>query len=67
MGSDNINSDVDHTNGLNTTRVFSMQSGVYNENIDLGLAFGVLPVTWVSVNASKVKKDIKSHGKPVTK
>lgn len=59
MGSDNINSDVDHTNGLNTTRVFSMQSGVYNENIDLGLAFGVLPVTWVSVNASKVKEGHK--------
>ncbi|MBK7787220.1 MAG: cadherin-like domain-containing protein [Saprospiraceae bacterium] len=59
MGADNINSDVDHSNGYNTTRVISMQSGVYNENIDLGLAFGVLPVTWVSVNATKVKEGHK--------
>ncbi|MBK8701460.1 MAG: cadherin-like domain-containing protein [Saprospiraceae bacterium] len=54
MGSDVINSDVDHSNGLNTTRVFNMSPGVFNENIDLGLAAGALPVTWVKVEAQKL-------------
>ncbi|HLO55671.1 MAG TPA: SdrD B-like domain-containing protein, partial [Saprospiraceae bacterium] len=36
---DNVDSDVDHSYGPNTTRMFAMSSGLVNENIDLGIAF----------------------------
>ena len=55
-GTDNVDSDVDHSYGPNTTRAFSFESGMVNENIDLGLAFGVLPVDWLEVNAKRVAK-----------
>ncbi|MBK8698884.1 MAG: DUF11 domain-containing protein [Saprospiraceae bacterium] len=48
---DAANSDVDHTNGLNTTRVFEMWPGSNYINIDAGLAFGALPVRWLDVSA----------------
>ncbi|MBK7788266.1 MAG: DUF11 domain-containing protein, partial [Saprospiraceae bacterium] len=48
---DAMNSDVDHSNGLNTTRRFDMAPGVNYVNIDAGLAFGALPVRWLDVNA----------------
>ncbi len=47
---DKMNSDVDHTYGLNTTRAISMQPGVENINIDLGLSFGALPLNWEKIN-----------------
>jgi hypothetical protein len=52
-GTDDIDSDVDHTYGLNTTRKFSMWPGVTNENIDLGVAFGALPVNWLDISARR--------------
>jgi uncharacterized repeat protein (TIGR01451 family) len=52
--SDDLDSDVDHSNGANTTRVFEMLPAVVNENIDMGLVFGVLPVDWLDVNAVRV-------------
>jgi hypothetical protein len=48
-GDDTENSDVDHSYGQNTTRKISMKSGVFNNNIDLGIAFGALPVSWLNV------------------
>ena len=54
-GNDDINSDVDHSNGFNTTRSFSMYPGIYNDHIDMGLALGALPVKWVNVEVKKVK------------
>ncbi|HMU05013.1 MAG TPA: T9SS type A sorting domain-containing protein, partial [Saprospiraceae bacterium] len=51
---DNKDSDVDHSYGQNTTRMFTMSSGMVNENIDLGIAFGVLPVEWLDVDARRV-------------
>ncbi len=51
---DNKDSDVDHSYGQNTTRMFTMSSGMVNENIDLGIAFGVLPVEWLDVDAIRV-------------
>ena len=50
---DDKDSDVDHTFGPNTTRKVSMIPGVNNQNIDLGIAFGVLPVDWLDVNVRK--------------
>ncbi|MBL0026221.1 MAG: T9SS type A sorting domain-containing protein [Saprospiraceae bacterium] len=52
--SDDLDSDVDHSYGPYTTRAFSFESGMVNENIDLGLAYGVLPVDWLDVNVHRV-------------
>lgn len=51
---DDMDSDVDHSFGANTTRSFEMNSGEVNHNIDMGLAYGVLPVDWLDVNARRV-------------
>lgn len=58
QGSDEVNSDVDHSFGLNTTRSFSIQSGKSNPNIDMGIAAGALPLRWLSVG---VKATSKTH------
>ena len=54
--SDNMDSDVDNSNGPFTTKVYNMEPAMVNENIDMGLAFGVLPVDWLDVNAKRVNK-----------
>jgi hypothetical protein len=51
-GNDFIDSDVDHSYGLNTTRMFSLQPGDNIESIDMGILNGVLPVTWVDIKAN---------------
>ena len=51
---DNMDSDVDHSFGPNTTRAISMEPSMVNENIDFGIAFGILPVDWLDVNARRV-------------
>jgi len=44
-----INSDVDHSNGANTTKTFALLPGMEVTDLDAGLALGVLPVSWLSV------------------
>ena len=51
--SDNLDSDVDHSFGINTTRAFSMEPSSENYNIDMGVAFGILPVEWLNIQAKK--------------
>mgnify|MGYP000388758685 CR=1 FL=1 len=46
---DTVDSDVDNSNGPNTTKFYNVNPGVYLENIDAGLSFSALPVTWKSV------------------
>ncbi|MEZ4910150.1 MAG: SdrD B-like domain-containing protein [Saprospiraceae bacterium] len=48
---DSRDSDVDHSFGLNTTRLLSMLPSQENANIDMGVVFGVLPVEWLDINA----------------
>lgn len=48
---DDMDSDVDHSNGYNTTRTFSTNPGDDLVNIDLGLANGILPVEWSTIFA----------------
>ncbi len=48
---DHTDSDVDHSFGLNTTKSIAMVPGQYNQNIDMGIALGFLPVEWVEVSA----------------
>ena len=52
-GDDSMDSDVDHSYGLNTTRKFSLQPGLQLDNIDLGISQGVLPVDWNSISAHR--------------
>ena len=59
IGMDTHNSDVTHANGANTTALMSLQPGQELDFIDAGLRMGVLPVTWVSVDAT-------NHGKQNT-
>ena len=58
-GQDAMDSDVDHTNGLNTTQLISMEPGVNYINIDAGLAFGALPVTWLGIDAKYVETHVE--------
>lgn len=53
--SDDKDSDVDHSYGLNTTRAFNMEPSMVNDQIDMGLALGVLPVDWVNVSAKRME------------
>nr|HMU04957.1 T9SS type A sorting domain-containing protein [Saprospiraceae bacterium] len=48
--SDDKDSDVNHSFGLNTTRKISLSPGMTVPNINVGIAFGVLPVKWVDVD-----------------
>lgn len=52
IGTDQIDSDVDHTYGLNTTRKISLKPNTTDNRIDFGLALGALPVKWLSVNVT---------------
>jgi hypothetical protein len=58
-GYDEIDSDVDHTYGINTTRMVKMEPGNFNEHIDFGVASGALPVKWVDVSVRDVKEGHK--------
>ncbi len=49
--SDDMDSDVDHSNGYNTTRIFSTNPGDDLINIDLGIANSILPVVWSKIYA----------------
>jgi len=51
MGIDSVDSDVDHSFGLNTTRAVSILPETANLGVDMGLVYGVLPVEWLDVNA----------------
>ncbi|HMR89636.1 MAG TPA: SdrD B-like domain-containing protein, partial [Saprospiraceae bacterium] len=51
---EDIDSDVDGSNGPNTTRTISMQPAQEYKFIDMGLVFGVLPLSWLDVSISKV-------------
>jgi len=52
---DEIDSDVDHSYGINTTRMFSTQPNSTNNHVDFGMAFGALPVKWVDVLVTEVE------------
>ncbi len=54
MGNDNEDSDVDNSNGYGTTKLYSFMPGDELMSVDAGLAFGVLPVTWLDIDAVRV-------------
>ncbi len=59
VGFDNIDSDADHSNGLNTTKTFNLNPGNIYDGIDFGVAYGALPVNWVDVNVKNIDKGHK--------
>ncbi len=50
MGDDSMDSDVDHSNGINTTSFIHLEPGMDVPHVDLGLIPGALPVEWLSFN-----------------
>ncbi len=49
MGDDMMDSDVDHSNGPNTTPFYSMSPGMEVPHVDAGLTYAtVVPVEWLS-------------------
>ncbi len=59
-GNEAIDSDIDHTHGLNTTQQFEMQSGVHINSIDAGFVSSViLSNLYLSINA--VRSDDENH------
>ncbi|MCE2790464.1 MAG: hypothetical protein LW630_11200 [Saprospiraceae bacterium] len=49
-GEDDIDSDVDHSFGTNTTRAISLLPGQIRENIDMGLVQSPLALQWLSIS-----------------
>ena len=45
---DSVDSDIDGSNGPNTTSLISLNSGDDLPTVDAGLTFGVVPVEWLS-------------------
>jgi hypothetical protein len=58
-GGELLDSDVDHSNGSNTTTMYKVDPAQNYLNIDAGIAFGALPVTWLSVYAKQVGQEIQ--------
>ena len=56
-GDDSIDNDIDDTNGANTTRSYSMKPGMEITSVDVGIAFGVLPFTWIDLKAERLITD----------
>ncbi|MEP7196465.1 MAG: SdrD B-like domain-containing protein [Saprospiraceae bacterium] len=48
VGNDEIDNDVDGTNGYGTTRTYRILAGDNRPSIDAGLVFQVLPLEWLS-------------------
>ncbi len=55
-GADNVDSDVDGSNGPNTTRAIAFEPAMVNYNIDMGVSFAPLPVDWLGINAKRVNE-----------
>ncbi len=47
QGKEIEDSDIDHMNGINTTSLFSLESGDEMQYVDAGLVQGVLPASWL--------------------
>ena len=54
-GNDDNDSDVDNSNGLNTTRLYTMVPGEHIPSIDVGLVFGTVPVEFTEFNGENRK------------
>ncbi|NOT37245.1 MAG: DUF11 domain-containing protein [Saprospiraceae bacterium] len=52
QGNDNIDNDVDNTNGYGTTRTYRILKGEVRPSVDAGLIFQVLPLEWLSFEAN---------------
>ncbi len=54
VGDEETDSDIDHSNGANTTKIISTEPGEHLPNIDAGLRFTVLPLALSHFNGEHV-------------
>lgn len=52
---DTMDSDLDMSNGQGTTALIGVEAGQVIPNVDAGLLYGVLPITWQNVTAKNVE------------
>ncbi len=52
VGNDDMDSDIDHSNGYNTTKLYHTEPGDSIVHVDAGLITGVLPVVWNGISAT---------------
>ncbi len=55
MGPESIDSDIDNSNGPMTTPYYDIRSGEHRANVDAGLIFGVVPVSWTAFSGENRK------------
>ena len=55
MGDDDHDSDIDGTMGAGTSAIFVIDSCQHYNHIDAGIGFGILPLVWGDIDASKNK------------
>jgi len=53
IGNDDSDSDIDNSNGINTTGLYTMVPGEHIPSIDVGLVFGTLPVEFTAFDGYK--------------
>ena len=46
MGPEEMDSDIDNSNGYMTTKYYDVKAGEHTAHVDAGLILGVVPVTW---------------------
>jgi len=51
-GAENMDSDVNHSNGFMTTNFYDIQAGEHQANVDAGFIFGSVPVEWLGVTVT---------------
>ena len=54
VGPDDLDSDVDYSNGAYTTGTIMLEPNQQVEHVDAGFVQGLLPVTWVDLNAIRI-------------
>ena len=53
---DDMDSDIDNSNGAMTTQYYNIVSGQHLPNVDAGLIFGVVPVEWVEFTCENLER-----------
>ena len=51
-GAENMDSDVNHSNGFMTTNFYDIQSGEHQANVDAGFIVGTVPVEWLGLTVT---------------
>jgi len=55
VGDEDLDSDIDGSNGPGTTQLFSISENVEAQSQNAGFVFGVLPIEWKAIKASNIE------------